>query len=199
MIYYNGTALIGTVPGTTDTYTDASLTPGATFSYSVVAQWGSHASRPSATVSGAALAPPLNGDTPVSVTTTSVPSGSTGPSDGEVKSYQWTFTPSCTAAGCSVATDGYLPSYTTHYTEFSATLAGSGSTYSATVKGQFSRCTTVATNDTLTLHVTADKGKVDNGSWLGWTGTVVLSMPYTSVGDSYCPAQSWYFSMSGKS
>jgi hypothetical protein len=199
-VIYNGTSVVDTIPGTADTYTDGTLTPGGSFSYSVAAQWGKAESRPSAAINGTTLAPPLNGSVPVSVTVTSVPGGSTGPSSGEVKSYQWTFTPNCTETGCSIGTDGYLPSYTTHYTEFSGTLTGSGTSYSATIKGQFSQCSTVKNTDTLTLHVTASKGGVNNGAWLGWTGTVVLSAPYTSVSStSYCPAQSWNFSLSGKS
>jgi hypothetical protein len=198
-VIYDGTNVIDTIPGTADTYTDATLTPGGSFSYSVVAQWGSHASRPSSAVSGSSLAPPLDGPIPVSVTATSIPSGSTGPSSGEVKSYQWSFTPTCAATGCTISTDGYLPSYSTHYTEFSTRLAGSGTSYSASVKGPFSRCGTVTTTDTLTLHVTANKGQVNNGAWAGWTGTVVLTEPYTTSGSGYCPTQSWYFSLSGKS
>jgi hypothetical protein len=199
-VIYNGTTAIDAIPGTADMYTDATVNPGGSFSYSVAAQWGSHRSKPSAAVRGSTPAPPLTGSIPVSVTATSVPSGSTGASSGEVKSYEWNFYPTCTSTGCSIGTDGYFPSYTTHYTEFNATLTGSGTSLSATVKGPFSHCSTVTTTDTLTLHLTANKGRVSNGSWLGWTGTVVLTEPYTSVGSNYyCPTQSWYFSVSGKS
>ena len=199
VIYY-GDAPVGTVPGTTDTYVDEAATPGETFRYSVVAQWGAHESRPSAQLTGSTTAAALKGNVPVTVTTTSIPSGSTGPYTGEVKTYTWEVSPTCVATGCQLFTNGEVPSDSGHYTYFTVTLAGSGDTYSGSVKGQFSHCSTINLTDTLTVRVTANKGQVSNGAWRGWTGTVVLTSPYTSAGGgSYCPASSWDFSLRGQS
>jgi hypothetical protein len=69
--------------------------------------------------------------------------------------------------------------------------------------GSFSRaklteCSSVGVSGTITVTIAPDKGQVSNGAWGGWTGTVVLSTPYTSVGGgSYCPAENWNFSLSG--
>ena len=199
-VIYDGAAIVGTVPGTTDTYVDESWTPGQAFGYTVVAHWGAHESRPSAVVTGSTTAAPLSGSVPVTVTTTSIPSGSKGPSTGEVKTYTWMFSPSCVATGCQMRTDGEVPSYSSQYTSFTVTLTGSGDTYSGSVTGQFSHCSTTKVTDTLTVRVTANKGQVSNGAWRGWIGTVVLASPYTDAGGGYtCPTQSWDFSLKGKS
>ena len=198
-VIYNGTTAIDTIPGTTDTYVDGTVTLGGTFGYSVAAQWGAHESRPSAQVTGSTTAPPLTGNVPVTVTTTSIPSGSTGPYTGEVKTYTWQFNPTCVTTSCLMNADGELPSAAGGSTSFTITLTGSGGTYSGSAKDQFSRCSTTNITDTLTVRVTANKGQVSNGAWLGWTGTAVVTSPYTGVGGGYCPTSSWDFSLRGKS
>jgi hypothetical protein len=199
MIYY-GAGLVDTVPGTTDTYVDGAATPGETFGYTVVAQWGAHASRPSAQVTGSTPAAALSGGEPVTVTTTSIPSGSTGPYTGEVKTYTWDFSPSCLATGCQISANGDLPSSSGHYTDFSVTLTGSGDTYSGTVNGLTAHCSTTKITETLSVRLTANKGQVSNGAWRGWIGTAVITSPYTSTGGGYyCPTSNWDFSLKGAS
>jgi hypothetical protein len=200
VIYYGG-APVGTVPGTTNMYVDQAATPGETFHYTVVAQWGAHESRPSAQVTGSTTAAALNGNVPVTVTTTSIPSGSTGPYTGEVKNYTWNFSPNCFATGCpQVHTDGAFPTSAGGYTYFTVTLTASGDTYSGTVTGLSAHCESTNITETLTVRLTANKGQVSNGAWRDWIGTAVLTSPYTSTGGgSYCPTSSWDFSLSGKS
>ena len=199
MIYY-GAGLVDTVPGTTEMYVDGAATPGETFGYTVVAQWGAHESRPSAQVTGSTPAPPLTGNVPVTVTTTSIPSGSTGPSTGEVKTYTWEFTPSCLATGCQVSTDGELPSSAGRYTNFTVTLTGSGDTYSGSVTGQFSHCGTTSDTDTLTVRVDPEQG---TGKQRRVARLDRHRGPRRALhrrgGGYYCPAQSWDFSLKGKS
>ena len=197
VIYFRGVP-IDTISGATDTYVDGSATPGEAFGYSVVAQWGGHRSSPSAQVTGSTTASPLAGIVPVTVTTTSIPTGGTGPSAGEVKTYQWNFTPNCVAAGCTMSADGDLPAASGSYAYFTVTLTGSGGAYYGSVKEPFSRCESIKVTDTLTVRVTANKGQSSNGAWRDWTGTVVLAEPYTEAsGGMYCPASSWDFSIKG--
>jgi hypothetical protein len=38
---------------------------------------------------------------------------------------------------------------------------------------------------------------MSNGAWGNWTGTVVATMPYTSLSNGgYCPSVSWDFNVS---
>src|ERR1700759_5717223 len=66
----NGTTVVATLPGTTTSYTEQSQSPGTSFNYTVVAEWGSYLSGPSAAASGATIASPLNSEVPVHGNTT---------------------------------------------------------------------------------------------------------------------------------
>jgi hypothetical protein len=43
------------------------------------------------------------------------------------------------------------------------------------------------------------RGAVTNGAWSTWKGSMTVAEPYTTVGDEYCPATSWTFSLAGSS
>jgi len=197
---YNGPDLVDTIEGTVTSYTDTHQEPGNLFQYQVIAQWGNHKSAPSAPALGELLALPLSGSVPVTVVTTSVPGMGASLSVGYHWDDVWTFSGTCPGDSCMISgTVGikWYPAYQSY--EYPITLRGSGGTYSGTAQQpNATHCKSTRLTDILTLTVTA-KGRVVKGSWLAWTGTMVLSEPPASSGSFYCPAQSWRFAVTGTS
>jgi hypothetical protein len=197
----NGTTVVATLPGATTSYMDKGLTPGASFQYTIVAQWGGYFSGPSPAADGAVVSAPLSASVPVHVNTTSSPGPSWGPI---VVDYHWDDTwnamPSCTPGDCTMkVVISIAPSDTYQYTPFPVTLDPSGAGYSGTAEAQVTGCKTaqqvIPETDTITLSLTPVKGKVDNGAWTAWTGTMVMSAPYLNEGSGYCPSGSWTFAV----
>ena len=199
----NGTAVVATLPGTVTSYTDKGLAPGTSFQYTVVSQWGGYFSGPSPAANGATIAAPLSSSVPVHVDTTSSPGTSFGI---EVVGYRWDDTwnamPSCTPGDCTmkltIAADP--PNATTQYKPFPITLDRSGAGYSGTTKAQDSVCEISSTDlipvtDTVSLTLAPVKGKVQNGAWTAWTGTMVVNSPYLNEGNEYCPSGSWTYAL----
>jgi hypothetical protein len=199
---YNGSAEVMALPGTTTTYTDGedgAQKPGQAFKYSVVAQWGGHKSRPSAPAVGSILSPPLNSGVQVQVKPTYVPSGATGATVGTTYSYSWSFQPVCEANACTMTVAAKIPAAGGKYLPIQVSLVSDGAGYSGSFsRAKLSECSTVGVSGAIKITLTPDKGEISNGAWGGWTGTVVLSTPYASVGGGYyCPASNWDFSLSG--
>jgi hypothetical protein len=197
---YNGSSEVMTLPGTKTTYLDGEQNPGQAYRYSVVAQWGSHKSRPSAPVAGAIMSTPLNAGVQVQVTPTSVPSGATGSAPlGKADSYSWYFQPVCQAEACTMTIQAEIPAGGGKYYPFTVDMMGYGAKYSGSYsQAKLTQCSGVAVPGTITVTITPDKAQISNGAWGGWTGTAVLSSPYTGLGGgSYCPAANWNFSLSG--
>jgi hypothetical protein len=204
---YNGLDLIDTIEGTVTSYTfAASLAgpgtahfPGDPFQFSVVAQWGNHKSRPSAPVSGKLMSPPVTGELPVHVMTTSVPGMGASLSVGYHWDDSWGFLPSCHGDSCTIKAEvdiEWTPGVPS--TTYDIPLSASGATYSGTAKApNATHCKKAESADTLTMTLTA-KGPVVNGAWQAWAGTMVLAMSATTAsGNYFCPAQSWKFAVSG--
>jgi hypothetical protein len=187
---------VATVPGTTNSYDLTALAPGHSYQYQVIARWGNSASAPSATVTVSTLAPPLNDEVPVTLDTVSTPGAGASLSVGDHWSDTWEFAPHCAAASCPMTADADLAAPGFAIREFAVALHNSGGKYSGTTKAQISKCSTVNDTNTITLSI-APKGAVTNGAWNAWTGTMKVSAPYTTVGDEFCPAQSWTFAVSG--
>ena len=196
---YNGSSEVMELPGTTTNYTDGEQNPGQAYRYSVVAQWGSHQSKPSAPAVGAIMSTPLNSGIQVQVTPTYVPSGATGAAVGTGYSYSWDFQPVCAGEDCTMTIGAKIPTAGGEYYPFTVGLVSDGLGYSGSFsRAKLTECSSVGVSGTITVTIAPDKGQVSNGAWGGWTGTVVLSTPYTSVGGgSYCPAENWNFSLSG--
>jgi Fibronectin type III domain len=199
----NGTAVIATLPGTTTSYTDTGRAPGASFSYTVVAEWGNAVSGPSAAATGTTIAAPLSASVPVHVNTVSSPGSSLGP---VVAGYHWDdswyATPSCTPSDCAriKVTVSIAPSSAYQYTPFPITLNRSGAGYSGSATAQVSGCEisssdVVMETNSITLSLTPVNGKVVNGAWTAWTGTMVMSAPYIPEGSEYCPSGTWTFAV----
>lgn len=196
---YDGPTEVMILPGTTTSYIDQGQRAGAAYQYSVVAQWGSHKSKPSAPAIGSIVSAPLDSAVQVQVTPTSVPSGGTGTPVGQASSYSWSFQPSCEENSCTMTVEGKIPAVGNKYYPFSIGLVSSGAGYSGSfTKAKLTQCSTVEVAGTVTVTLTPDKSQIANGAWGGWTGTVVLSSPYTGLGGGYyCPAGNWDFSLSG--
>ncbi len=198
----NGTTVVATLPGTATSYADKGLAPGTSFQYTAVAQWGGYFSAPSPAADGATIAAPLSASVPVHVDTTSSPGPTWGP---VVAGYRWDDTwnamPSCTPGDCTMKViisaspsgDAYV------YTPFPVTLDPAGTGYTGTAEAQVTGCRTaqqvIPVTDTITLTLTPVKGKIDNGAWAAWGGTMVMSAPYVNEGDEYCPSGTWTFAV----
>lgn len=202
----NGTDVVATVAGTTTSYTDRGQSPGTSFKYTVVAQWGNYLSGPSAAASGATIAAPLSSDVPVRVDTTGSPGSSWGPI---VVGYhwddRWSAAPTCTSSGCPVITTTISvgPSGTFENASLPVKLHSSGSGYSGTATAKVVGCETptgvILYTSTITLALTPVKGKVRNGAWTAWTGTMTMTAPYMDEGGGYyCPSATWTFAVASR-
>jgi hypothetical protein len=197
-VIYSGGSSIAVVPGTIDSYSVTGLNPGTAGQYQVAAKWGEQESPLSPALAGTTLAPPLQGDVPVHVTTTSTPGSGASLSVGQKWSDTWTFASNCTATKCTLTTNAEFaaPGFATH--PFTMTLTGSGSGYAGTTKADVSKCGSINVHNTVTLRITPDQGAVDNGGWNAWSGTLVLSSPYImATSTTYCPMQAWDFAVTG--
>jgi hypothetical protein len=197
-VIYRGGSSIAVIPGTTDSYSVTGLTPGSTYQYQVAARWGERESRPSPALAAATLAPPLQGDVPVHVTTTSTPGSGASLHVGQKWSDTWTFSSNCTGNSCTLSTNAEFaaPGFTAQ--PFTMKLTSSGGGYAGSTRAEITKCGSVNVKNTVTLHITADKGAVQNGGWNSWSGTMVLSSPYVmATSSTFCPVQSWKFSVTG--
>jgi hypothetical protein len=202
VIYSGGNPRISVavVPGTIDSYRVTGLDPGTANQYQVAAKWGEQESSPSPALAGTTRSPPLQGDVPVDVTTTSTPGSGASLSVGQKWSDTWTFASDCTATKCTLTTDAEFaaPGFATQPFTMTLTGSGSGDGYAGTAKADVSKCGSINVKNTVTLRISPDKGAVDNGGWNAWSGTLVLSSPYVmATSTTYCPMQSWDFAVTG--
>ena len=198
-LIYDTNGFVATLPGSTDSYSVTGLSPGTSYSYQVKAMWAGRVSGPSAAVQLSTLQLPLQGDAPVTVKTVSTPGAGASLSVGQTWSDSWTFSSDCTGNQCSLKVDGQFaaPGFKTQ--PFTMTMTASGGGYSGTTKASVTSCGSVSNfQDTVTMHVAADNGAVDNGAWNSWNGTLNLESPYvTASSTTFCPAQGWRFTLAG--
>ena len=195
---YDGSTSVAVVAGTTDSYSVTGLTPGTSYQYEVTARWGQHESGRSSVLSVATLAPPLQGQVPLQFKTVSTPGGGASLKPGQKWSDTWTFTPDCTGNSCTLKADAEFAAPGFSVDSFTMNLTASGSGYAGSAKVKITKCRSVSVQNTITLHIAANNGAVDNGGWNAWNGTMVLNSPYvTADGGFFCPQQSWNFSLTG--
>jgi hypothetical protein len=192
---YNGTSPVATVPGSTTSYNFTGLTPGHGCQCSVAAHWGAATSAPSTPLAATALEPPLTGQVPVKLNTTSTPGGGSSLKVGDHWGDEWTFGPQCAGTTCHLTTQADLAAPGFSVKGFTIDLKGSGNRYTGTTTAQISTCSSVNVNNTITLTIAANSGGIQNGAWTTWSGTLQVSSPYTVEGDMYCPTQSWQFNV----
>jgi hypothetical protein len=195
---YDGTTSLGTVTGATDSYTVTGLAPGSDHQLTVTAQWGSAMSAPSTSLDAPALDPPLQGSVPVQFKTVSVPSGSTGISNGEHWSDTWQFDPRCAASRCTMSDSAEFAPPNLGNRTFTVNLSPSGSGYSGSTTAKLASCDGTAVTSTVTVSIAANSGGVSHGGWTAWHGTMHVSFPFFQANSTFfCPKQSWQFNLSG--
>jgi hypothetical protein len=193
---FRGASVVHAIPGTVDSYNITGLNPGTSYQYTVISIWKSAASAPSTALSASTLAPPLTNDVPVQLDTVSTPGQGASLQVGDHWSDNWQFTSDCAATRCTLTADAELAAPGFAPKPFTLTLNSSGGTYTGSTNAQVSMCSSSKVTNTITLSLAA-KGAVTNGAWNAWKGTMKVSSPYTTVGNEYCPAQSWSFAVTG--
>jgi hypothetical protein len=197
-LVYNGTTQVASLPGTTDSYQLTGLSTGQNYQVSVAARWPSATSAPSAPIQAATLDAPLSGSVPLTVDTTSTPGSGASLTVGEHWTDTWQFTADCTSTRCTLTDSAEFDPPTLQVKQFTVKLSPSGDGYTGSTTGKITNCGSVTVTDTIQLSVYPNSGAVSNGGWTKWKGTMMLSSPYTTASSTtYCPSQSWNFSLTG--
>jgi Fibronectin type III domain len=196
-VVYNGPNQVATLDGSTTSYAAQGQLQGAAFQYAVVAEWGTVKSAPSAADFGTFRSAPLDTYENVNVTLTSLPSNATGATEGKAFPESWDFTPHCSVSTCTMTVDAALPGTKNMSYPYTVKVSPSGAGYTGSIKAHFVACVKTMTTDTLVVTLTPDKGDISNGAWGKWTGTVMITTPYTTLSDgTYCPSGNWDYSVS---
>lgn len=195
---YQGSNQIGTVSGSATSDKVSSLSPGGSYQFTVTEHWGGVTSAQSSALTATTLSAPLSGSVPVNLKVTSVPSGSTGLTDGQAWGDTWQFTANCSSSKCTLTSNAELAPGNLSPTTFTVKLSPSGSGYQGTATAHFSHCGSVQDKDTVSMHISS-KGSISNGGWTAWSGTLMISAPYTQpTSTTYCPSQNWDLNLTGQ-
>ena len=184
--------VIGSVRGTATSYWQAGLAPATAYRYRVAAvRDGTRSALSSALVVSTAT-PPLSAARlagPWTVRLTLVRRG------GLIGARRWTeswlTSPTCATGSCAEILSGGIGGY-----RFTAQLDRSGARYAGTIRARLFPCRSRASSfpmrDTMSFHLKVTGAHVVNRAWTvsSWTGAVVMSNPYTSSGNLFCPASS---------
>lgn len=186
---------LATVPATTLTYRDTSLLPLAKVSYAVVAVTRGRRSAPSPLLQVTTPAPALESarlQDSWNVLATVTKPGRTLLKAGDASGETWVFSPTCAAGACPVRVSATLSGR-----PFTLLLKRSGAVYRGSGRAQIARCLDTAVNNTVTLSLRVAAGGVNGREWVvsDWTASLKLSIPYTRVGNYYCPSQSATFTV----
>jgi hypothetical protein len=199
-LVYKGTTQVASVPGTTDSYELTGLTTGQNYQVSVAARWPSATSVPSASIQAGTLDAPLSGSVPLTLKVTSTPGSGASLSVGEHWTDTWQFSADCSATRCTLTNSAEFDPPDLQVKEFTLTMTPSGDGYSGSTTAQITKCGSVAVHNTISMNIYPNSGAVSNGGWTKWNGTMVLSLPYTTASSTtFCPNQSWNFSLNGTS
>jgi hypothetical protein len=186
-----------TLDGASTSYVERGLVEGTAFQYTVVAEWGTVSSAPSATDSGTIRSAPLSNLQDVTVTPTSIPSGATGGTVGKAFPTSWNFTPQCATTACTMTVNLLVPGLQERGFPLTVRVTPSGADYTGSTQAKFAECSGTATTDAIKLTLVPDNSQISNGQWGHWTGTVVATAPYINLNNGYyCPSASWDFKVS---
>lgn len=185
---------LGTVAGTEVRYTDAHPTPGSEVTYAVIAVVDGRRAEPvtvtvTAPLPAVALAR-LSGSWQVLSEVTK--NHGTTLKLGDSTSDSWTFTPACASGACPARLTGTFAN-----TRISMPLTRKGAVYRGSTKANVATCRGKKVANTLSLTVTVTSGELAGDQWSAqdWTGSLTMSIPYTVVGNYYCPKQSAVFTV----
>ena len=196
-VVYDQGERAATLAGATTSYVERGLAEGTAFQYTVVAEWGTVWSAPSATDSGTIRSAPLNNLQNATVTTTSIPTGATGGAVGRAFPTSWNFTPQCTTNACTMTVNLLVPGPQQRGFPLTVKVTPSGADYTGSAEAKFAECGGTLTTDAIKLTLVPDKSQISNGRWGHWTGTVTATAPYISLSNGYyCPSGSWDFKVS---
>lgn len=195
---------VGSVSGTTLSYTDTRLAPASTHRYTVLTDLDGLRSDPSAELSVTTHTPSvasghLDGSWPVDGKVTNVTGTVTlggSAAKGQTFGGTWEFASSCKVGPCVAVVSGAFASH-----PFTVKVTPSNGTYTGSATVHISHCQglagTVDVKNTIRLSLTATKAGLVSSIWsiTSWKGTLVLTSPYTAAGSSgnlrsYCPANS---------
>jgi hypothetical protein len=182
--------VIGSVPGTVTSYQATGLGPATTYWYQVAAVRGSKRSETSFLVPVTTSTPPVSaarwqGSQTVTIKIVRGGAGLVGPKEW---TESWLARPSCPSGPCAVRLSGSLNGH------FAMTLTRAGAVYQGKVTANVFPCGSGAYHfpiqSIVAIRITITTGQPDNRAWVAsaWTGTMVVSSPYTSSGSYYCPA-----------
>ena len=194
-VVYDQGERAATLDGATTSYVERGLTEDTPFQYTVVAEWGTVSSAPSATDSGTIRSAPLDNLQNAIVTPTSIPSGATGGTVGKAFPTSWNFAPEC-ASACTMTVNLVVPGPQERGFPLTVKVTPSGADYTGSAQAKFAVCAGISTTDAIKLTLVPDKSQITNGQWGHWTGTVVATAPYVSLSNGYCPSASWDFKVS---
>jgi hypothetical protein len=197
-LVYNGTTQVAALPGTTDSWELTGLSTGQNYQVSVAARWASATSAPSAPIQAATLDAPLSGSVPLTLKVTSTPGSGASLTVGEHWTDTWQFSAGCSSTRCTLTDSAEFDPPNVQVKQFTLKLTPSGGGYSGSTTAKVTNCGGIGVNNTIHVSVYPGSGAVSNGGWTKWNGTMVLSSPYTTASSStFCPSQSWDFSLTG--
>jgi len=182
--------VIGSVHGTVTSYRQAGLAPATAYRYQVAAVRDGKRSALSSAVVVSTATPPLSAarlEGPWTVQLSLVRGG------GLIGARRWTeswlTSPTCATGSCAEMLSGSIGGY-----PFTAKLDRRGARYTGTTRARLFPCRSGASSfplwDTMTFHLQVTGAHVVDRAWTAssWTGGLVLSNPYTSSGNLFCPA-----------
>ena len=192
--------VIGSVRGTVTFYRQPGLAPATAYRYQVAAVRGGKRSALSSALVVSTATPPLSAARLAGPWTVRLNLLRRG---GLIGARQWTeswlTTPKCATGSCAETLSGRIGGY-----RFTAKLDRSGALYTGTTRARLFPCRSGASSfpirDTMTFHLKITGAHADNRAWTAssWTGALVMSNPYTSSGNLFCPASSQTAALSSR-
>ena len=184
--------VIGSVRGTVTFYRQVGLAPATAYRYQVAAVRDGKRSALSSALVVRTATPPLSAARLAGPWTVQLHLVRRGGLIGARRwTESWLTSPTCAAGSCAEILSGSIGGY-----RFTATLDRSGARYAGTTRARLFPCRSGASSfpmrDTMTFQLKITGAHVVHRAWtaISWTGALVMSNPYTSSGNFFCPASS---------
>jgi hypothetical protein len=191
--------VIGSVRGTVTFYRRAGLAPATAYQYQVAAVRGGKRSALSSVLVVSTATPSLSAARLEGSWTVRLKLVRRG---GLVGARRWTeswlTSPTCATGSCAVMLAGSIGGH-----RFTVKLDRRGTLYTGTARARLFPCGSGASSfpvrDTMRFHLQVTGAHAGNRAWTAssWTGALVMSNPYTSSGNFFCPASSQTAALSG--